>query len=120
MGVQVTPADATRIRRSHIAALQRGDTLPLDRFGSNTTLVLMLQLAVPLWIKEVQSLTPDARFALLEGAADAIASRGDVLQFGGGKKGEAAELFNILARALAVMAYVPGGVRFAGNHWEAK
>lgn len=116
----MTPADATRIRRSHIAALQRGDTSALEKYGSNTTLVTCLQLAVPLWIMKLRSLMPDARFALLEGAADAIASRGDVLQFGGGKKGEAAELFNILARALAVMAYVPGGVRFAGNHWEAK
>jgi hypothetical protein len=47
-----------------------------------------------------------------------LAARGDVLMFGG-KKGEAAHLFNRLAHALAVLAFAPGGVTIFGHHWEA-
>jgi hypothetical protein len=48
-----------------------------------------------------------------------LAEKGDVLMYGSKKKGEAAALFNQLAGALSVMAFVPGGVTFAGYHFEA-
>lgn len=48
-----------------------------------------------------------------------IAEKGDVLQFRGKKKGEAAEIFNALADGLAVLAFCPGGVKFLGHHWDA-
>jgi hypothetical protein len=47
------------------------------------------------------------------GFAAELVSRGDVLMFGG-KKGEAAELFNRLANALAVLAFAPGGIKVFG------
>lgn len=36
------------------------------------------------------------------------------------RKGDTAALFNGLAFALAVCAYLPGGVTFCGQHFEAK
>lgn len=52
-------------------------------------------------------------------AAGALAERGDVLLYGGGRKGEVAALFATLTDALAVMSFVPGGVRFCGRRWLA-
>jgi hypothetical protein len=52
-----------------------------------------------------------------------LGERGDVLLFGAGKKGkkgEVAEIFNGLARALAVLSFFPGGVTLFGSHWETK
>lgn len=84
------------------------------------TLLAGLEVAVPLRIQELRLMTPPDRHATLQawraGAADAIGSRGDALQFGG-KKGAAASVFNDLARGLAVLAHAPGGVLFAGLHW---
>lgn len=80
------------------------------------TLAISLEAAVPLHLMEVRELPFEARHKLAMEASDAIASRGDVLMYGG-KKGAAAEVFNQLARGLAVLACQPGGVTFAGMHW---
>lgn len=48
--------------------------------------------------------------------AHALAEKGDVLQFGG--KG-AGDLVSSLVWALAVLAFLPGGVDFLGLHFEA-
>lgn len=50
--------------------------------------------------------------------ADVLAYQGDGLMFGG-KKGEAATLFNRLAKAVAVLAFMPGGISMFGTHYEA-
>lgn len=76
----------------------------------------MLELAVPIAIQEVIPWGPDRRIAYCQAHAQDIASRSDVLMFGG-KRGEAGKLFGILARCLACLAFQPGGVRFAGAHW---
>ena len=52
--------------------------------------------------------------------SDMLGERGDVLIHGGGKKGERAELFNRTAHAIAVLAFVPGGVSLFGMHFEAQ
>ena len=41
---------------------------------------------------------------------------GDVLQLGGAREGKAAEAFNALARALAILSFLPDGVKFSGVH----
>ena len=85
---------------------------------TSVLLGLSLCTVVPLAIDEVAAWTPDQRLAYCHDHADVIASRSDVLMFGG-KRGEAAEVFAVLARALACLAYQPGGVVFAGTRWEA-
>ena len=85
-------------------------------------LMLMMQMAVPLYIerlKEKGGPTPEDMKKAQE-TSDMLGERGDVLLCGGGKKGECAELFNRTAAAIAVLAFVPGGVTIFGGHWEEK
>jgi hypothetical protein len=85
-------------------------------------LAATLEVAVPLCMLTLAQLPADRRETVrLAWAADAVepvASRGDALMYGG-KKGAAADVFNHLARGLAALAYQPGGVDFAGLHFEA-
>lgn len=75
-----------------------------------------LETAVLLWAAELAK-TP-LRQLLAKGPALArtIAESGDVLQLGGAREGKAAEAFNALARALAILSFLPDGVKFSGVH----
>lgn len=46
-----------------------------------------------------------------------LGPRGDLLLYRSTKPGETARLANDLAHAIAVLAFVPGGVRVFGQHW---
>ena len=76
------------------------------------SLSLALQIAVPMVVQRLQARGGPTgedwsrAFALVPG----LAARGDVLLHGGGQPGEAAELFNRLAHALAVLSFLPGGL----------
>lgn len=95
----------------------------MTRLDDHPALTIGLEAAVPLWMLQLAQ-EPDEtnRWAIrrrwARDAVEPIASRGDALQYGG-KRGEAAEVFNHLARALAALAFAPGGVTFAGLHWCA-
>lgn len=78
-----------------------------------------LSAAVPLWIEELRHLPEEARMRLGRECAQVIAEKGDVIQFKSKKAGETAAAFNALAKGLACLAYVPGGVTFLGVHFEA-
>lgn len=82
-------------------------------------LMLSLEVAVPLAIDEVRTWTPEERLAYCRQHADVIASRGDDLMFRSSKKGETGRLFAILARCLACLSFMPGGVTFATLRWES-
>jgi hypothetical protein len=86
------------------------------------SLVIALMAAVPIRIELLRRQggpgPDDWDKATAFGAV--LAEKGDVLMFGSKKKGEAADLFNGLAHALACMAFLPGGVVAFGQHWEAK
>jgi hypothetical protein len=82
-------------------------------------LATMLEVAVPLWIERVRSMTPEQRLARAREAGQIVAEKGDVLQFRSKKKGESANAFNALAEGLAVLAFAPGGVKFMGLTFEA-
>jgi hypothetical protein len=88
---------------------------------NETLLQASLEIAVPLWIERLNAKGgPDAEdFSRASEFGEVLASRGDVLLFRGGKKGESAELFNRTAEAIAVLSFLPGGVRLFGNHWES-
>lgn len=77
-----------------------------------------LRLAVPLHMRELEGLQPDTLTAIGKRSAAIVGEKGDVLQYGGHKRGEAADVFNALARGLAAAALTAwGGVRFDGLHW---
>lgn len=50
-------------------------------------------------------------------AGDLLGAKGDRLLFGG-KKGEAAKLFNDLSHAIVVLSFCPGGITIFGQHFE--
>lgn len=83
-------------------------------------LAITLSAAVPLRIAEYEAAggPSDSDRERARSASRLIAEKGDVLQYGG-RKGEAAELFNVLADALAVLAFCPGGVEFCGTRYQA-
>lgn len=85
-------------------------------------LSVALQYSVPLYIAEIKQAgrIPYSAQKNLEEVAELIASEGDNLLFGEGKKGRAGELFNKLAWAIACLAFNPGGVHVCGLHFEAR
>jgi len=84
-------------------------------------LAICLSAAIPLKIAEYKCRggPTDDDVRRVRGYADTIAERADNLLYRGKKPGEAAALFNQLADGLAVLAFCPGGVRFAGERYEA-
>lgn len=76
-----------------------------------------LQAAVPLRIAELRAETDEHRVGIARESAELVASHGDDLLFGGPRRGDTARVFNAIALGLAVCAYQPGGVDFAGSHW---
>ena len=52
-------------------------------------------------------------------SSEMLGEHGDILLYGGGRKGECADLFNRTAHAIAVLAFVPGGVELFGQRFEA-
>jgi hypothetical protein len=75
-----------------------------------------LQLAVPLHVMELQRLPFSQILALAPELSQVVAEKGDVIQFR--EKGKSAAAFNALAKAIAVLSFFPGGVRFLGDHYQ--
>jgi len=46
-----------------------------------------------------------------------LMERGDILLYGGGNKGECANIFNQVANAIAIMSFLPGGIKIFGRMW---
>lgn len=86
----------------------------------------LLEVAVPLWIEEFRPLAWEERMKIRDEVLDVIAGDKGL----GGiealatdsrpkRTGMAALAFNALAKALALGALQPGGVKFAGMQWDA-
>jgi hypothetical protein len=84
-------------------------------------LTAALELGVPLRIQHLRQYggpgTLDIERAR-EGA-ELIAMRGDDLLFGGAGGHISADLMTELIHMIAVMAFVPGGIKAFGMHWES-
>ena len=84
-------------------------------------LVMSLQAAVPLWIMQLKLYAEEDVLVMAREAGQFIACHGDNILYRGAKKGDSAKAFNELAKGIAAMSLlVPGGVDFAGEHWEVK
>lgn len=81
---------------------------------------MSVMIAVPLQIAKLQEKGGPNRWQWewVRDFADELGSKGDILQFKSDTKGETANVFNNFAYALAIMSFAPGGVRFAGLHFE--
>jgi hypothetical protein len=80
-----------------------------------------LSAAVPLWIFDIYErggpTTED--WMRLQSLGRLLAERGDQLLFRGARAGETAEVFNALAEALAILSFLPGGVPFGEERFDA-
>lgn len=77
-------------------------------------LYLSLEAAVPLQAAAMRRHTPEQLLAVGASCAQEIAERGDVLQFGSKRRGEAARAFNALARGIAAGVMLTGRPRRMG------
>lgn len=100
------------------------DALTQIQLDVRVNLAPALEAAVPLRMMELRALGEVARGRLIAAwaaeAAEQVAHHGDLLMFRGKKAGESARVFNALAKGLAAAAFVPGGVTFAGIHFEER
>lgn len=92
-----------------------------DRLSDDITLIETLRFAVPLHIAEVAELTVEQRLTVAKRCAETVGAKGDTLLFksksAAGRR-STGEAFSALARGLACLAYLPGGVEFANTlHW---
>ena len=90
----------------------------MGAFDDRPGLLMALEAAVPLEIHRVRDWSWEWRQRTAADVGEVIAYEGDTLMYGG-KSGDAARVFNRLARGLACGACQPGGVTFAGLHWCA-
>ena len=84
----------------------------------------ILDVAVPLYIAQLRALRAEEFQAtwqswIDDSALEAAGVFSEVLPAGGGKPGDAARAFTGLAKALAAMSFVPGGVPFGTRRYEA-
>jgi hypothetical protein len=107
-----TEEDLLRMR----IAESQGDTPPLMR--------LFLSTSVPMWIDKMRYWRPAYREQKAHeigeeiGASQALVADENVEgRVGKGERGDVADGFNLLAQGLALLAFCPGGVVFAGHHW---
>lgn len=88
----------------------------------NDNLSIALSVAVPLWVLNIQDQGGVNQQDIQQARefSHVLGAKGDVLLFGSKKKGEAANLFNLLAKSIAVLSFCPGGVTIFEQHWESK
>jgi hypothetical protein len=81
-----------------------------------------LEVGVMLRVAELIPLPAEERQVELEHNrerwTDLIASKADVLLYGGGKPGEVASVHIALVNAIAHLSFVPGGITVFGLHFE--
>lgn len=82
-------------------------------------LVYRLAFTVPLHIHDLcaQGGIGDYHLDLLQTFSETLAEKGDVLMFERNTP-EREELVRMLSEGLSIMAFLPGGVTFCGQHFE--
>ena len=84
--------------------------------ATETLLAGLLPLAVPPQIDLIRQLPPERVAELTESAVETLAHAGDGLLY---RTRDTREAFVALVNALAILAFAPGGVAFAGWIWCA-
>lgn len=73
---------------------------------------------VPLLIRELEAQggITEIHLSYISNHASYLGAHGDELQYL--VKGETAKAMDVLCEGLAVLAFAPGGIKFAGQHFE--
>jgi hypothetical protein len=82
----------------------------------------LLTTAVPLWVRKIDEQGGITRQLLIDAYIDleVVGNTLDRLLHGAARPGEAASTFNKIARTLAVLSYMPGGVESFEAHYSAE
>ncbi len=82
-------------------------------------LLIGMEVMVPMWIREVAGWPPEDRQAAAAAAAELISCGADQLKETNPRKRglPRGTVTSAIARGLAVLAHLPGGVTWAGGHW---
>lgn len=91
----------------------------MDSF-KDSPLVSALGMAVPLWQLELKSVPFNELLKECPEISQMLAEKGDILLYGSKTKGETAQIFNRVARGLAILSFLPGGVKLFGQTWIAQ
>lgn len=86
---------------------------------SDELLKIHLMTAVPLYIEQFRNLPWQEIDRIAKESSQIIAEKGDLIMFKG-KKGESAKAVNALAKGIAALSFVPGGVKVFGLHFESR
>lgn len=87
---------------------------------------MMLGVAVPMWIDRMRFWRWEYRQEVAAKLVDAITSTQGIAAMcdsearGTARKGDLGTAFNAVAQGLAILAFCPGGIVFAGHHFEAQ
>lgn len=86
--------------------------------STRALIVDTLEVAVPLWIARLREVPWTLIDARREPCMMMIAEHGDDILFRSKKPGNTAKAFNALAEAVAILSFVPGGVKVFGREWS--
>jgi hypothetical protein len=109
------PLSDAELLRMRIEESQ-GDTDPFTK--------ALLGTAVPMWIDRMRHWRWEYRKQVADELVDiiaydqGIAAMCDAEARGTARKGDLTRCFNAVAQGLAILAFCPGGIVFAGYHWE--
>mgnify|MGYP001611822850 CR=1 FL=1 len=120
------PGDAAQLRFDFEATTRALARIESDVGGVTGALLrAALGASVPLYAAEYKNAlddgtcSVDSLLARCRVYAQVIAEKGDNILYRSRKRGETADAFNALAKALAILSIVAvGGVRFLGERWE--
>lgn len=86
------------------------------------TMRVTLEAAVPIWIMRLLDVPWAGKQQRIQAVEAVLAQPGyaEALVVGGGKEGMAAAAFNAVAEGIAILSFVPGGVRIFGSSWDAR
>ena len=78
----------------------------------------MLDAAVPLWIMEMRETDMETVKTIAAEAGEVLGKDAEYLMHK--KEGKTASAFNATAKGIAVLSFMPGGVKAFERHWESK
>lgn len=118
-------------REAHSASLTNADLLAVRIEESRSDVAPIaaqfLKLAVPMWIDSMRWWRPAHREMVAHRVGEEIAASHALVadenpegRVPRSEQGTVAVGFNLVAQGLALLAFCPGGVVFAGCHWEAQ
>lgn len=79
-----------------------------------------LQTAVPLWIMRFKDVPWEDLKLIMKESERILEESGELAVFAQVKQGQTAKAFNAIARAIAALSFVPGGIEIFGRHFETK